>query len=96
MSVVEACGCKFVILDAPNDSNVHIYLEELKKQNVGHVVRVCDPTYGTTCLTQNNIAVHVRARKDTICACCVSVFSRCAHSPYTRVGNAVYALDVSK
>lgn len=58
MSVVEACGCKFVILDAPNDSNVHIYLEELKKQNVGHVVRVCDPTYGTTCLTQNNIAVH--------------------------------------
>mmetsp|Transcript_47138 Transcript_47138/g.69148 ORF Transcript_47138/g.69148 Transcript_47138/m.69148 type:complete len:171 (+) Transcript_47138:245-757(+) len=58
VSVVEAVGCKFVILDAPNDSNVHIYLEELKKENVVHVVRVCDPTYDTTCLSQSSISVH--------------------------------------
>ena len=58
VSVVEAVGCKFVILDAPNDSNIHFYLEELKKENVGHVVRVCDPTYETACLQQNNIIVH--------------------------------------
>eukprot|EP00802_Teleaulax_amphioxeia_P014192 Tamp_14253.p3 GENE.Tamp_14253~~Tamp_14253.p3 ORF type:complete len:169 (-),score=38.86 Tamp_14253:783-1289(-) len=58
VSVVESVGCKFVILDAPNDSNVHIYLEELKKENVGHVVRVCDPTYDTSCLIDNSIAVH--------------------------------------
>ena len=49
------------LLDAPNDSNVHFYLKELMKENVGHVVRVCDPTYDTTCLQQSNITVHVRA-----------------------------------
>ena len=59
VSVVESVGCKFVILDAPNDSNVHIYLEALKKENVGHVVRVCDPSYDTASLLENNIAVHV-------------------------------------
>jgi hypothetical protein len=59
VSVVESVGLKFVILDAPNDSNVHIYLEALKKENVGHVVRVCDPSYDTSSLINNNIAVHV-------------------------------------
>ncbi len=59
VSVVESVGLKFVILDAPNDSNVHIYLEALKKENVGHVVRVCDPSYDTSSLLNNNIAVHV-------------------------------------
>lgn len=58
VSVVQAMECKFVILDAPNDSNVHFYLKELMKENVGHVVRVCDPTYDTTCLQQSNITVH--------------------------------------
>jgi hypothetical protein len=60
VSVVESVGLKFVILDAPNDSNVHVYLEALKRENVGHVVRVCDPSYDTSSLLDNNIAVHVR------------------------------------
>jgi len=58
VSVVESVGLKFVILDAPNDSNVHVYLEALKRENVGHVVRVCDPSYDTSSLLDNNIAVH--------------------------------------
>jgi hypothetical protein len=39
---------RFVIFDAPNDANLHVYLKELVKHNVGHVVRVCDSTYETT------------------------------------------------
>lgn len=38
---------RFVIFDAPNDANLHVYLKEMQKHKVGHVVRVCDSTYET-------------------------------------------------
>lgn len=44
-SVVEWKKLRFVIMDAPKANNLHLYLRELKKQNVVCVVRVCEPTY---------------------------------------------------
>ncbi|CAN0604527.1 unnamed protein product, partial [Ectocarpus sp. 12 AP-2014] len=32
-------------MDAPKANNLHLYIRELKKQNVVCVVRVCEPTY---------------------------------------------------
>ncbi len=44
-SLVEWKKLRFVIMDAPKDNNLHLYLKELKKHNVVCVVRVCEPTY---------------------------------------------------
>lgn len=44
-SLVEWKKLRFVIMDAPKANNLHLYLKELKKQNVVCVVRVCEATY---------------------------------------------------
>lgn len=44
-SLVEWKKLRFVIMDAPKANNLHLYLRELKKQNVVCVVRVCESTY---------------------------------------------------
>jgi protein tyrosine phosphatase type 4A len=48
----------FVIMDAPNDSNLHLYLKELKKQNVTDLVRACEITYQCTPILAAGIAMH--------------------------------------
>uniref|UniRef100_A0A6U2B2A1 protein-tyrosine-phosphatase n=1 Tax=Hemiselmis andersenii TaxID=464988 RepID=A0A6U2B2A1_HEMAN len=58
VSTVEKDGLKFVIFDAPNDSNLPGYITELTKENVGCVVRVCDSTYDKTKLESVGIAVN--------------------------------------
>lgn len=45
MSLVEWKKLRFVIMDAPKANNLHLYIRELKKQNVVCVVRVCEETY---------------------------------------------------
>lgn len=48
----------FVIMDAPNDSNLHLYLKELKKHNVTDLVRACEVTYQCTPVQAAGIRVH--------------------------------------
>lgn len=48
----------FVIMDAPNDSNLHIYLKELKKNNVTDIVRACEVTYSREAVEAAGIHVH--------------------------------------
>lgn len=58
-SYIEYRNMKFLIMDAPSDANLPLYITELKKHNVAHVVRVCDPSYSIDLLTRNNIQTHV-------------------------------------
>jgi len=57
-SVVDYKNSKFLIFDAPTDLNLDLYLKEMKKYNVKHVVRACDPSYSTEKLKANGIEVH--------------------------------------
>ncbi|PJF16859.1 hypothetical protein PSACC_03336 [Paramicrosporidium saccamoebae] len=51
-------GMRFVIMDAPSDGNIDLYLRELKKHGVTEIVRVCDPTYSRERVEQQGIRVH--------------------------------------
>jgi len=57
-SFIEYSGYRFLIMDAPSDSNLYQYIQELKKYNVTHIVRLCDPTYSTVPLKNAGIIVH--------------------------------------
>ncbi|ORX82798.1 phosphatases II [Basidiobolus meristosporus CBS 931.73] len=58
VSFIEHKNLRFLILDCPTDSNIHLYLKEFRNFNVTHVVRVCEPTYRTEALTSAGIQVH--------------------------------------
>lgn len=44
-TLVEKAPMRFLIMDAPRQANLPYYIREMKKHNVTHVVRVCEPTY---------------------------------------------------
>lgn len=49
---------KFLIMDAPRQANLHLYIKEMRKHGVTHVVRVCEPTYQGQELQTAGITVH--------------------------------------
>lgn len=55
---VEWQGMRFLIMDAPSDSNVELYLREMKRFGVTDLVRVCDPTYARETVEREGIHVH--------------------------------------
>jgi len=55
---------KFLIMDAPTDANLPKYLEMLKRRQVTHVVRACEPTYGIEPLRKAGIKVSEMSFKD--------------------------------
>lgn len=62
MSLVEWKKLRFVIMDAPKANNLHLYIRELKKQNVVCVVRVCEATYPAAEVEAAGIKVRSRER----------------------------------
>ncbi|CAI4233280.1 unnamed protein product [Auanema sp. JU1783] len=48
---------RFLITDRPNDNSINSFIEELDKHSAKSVVRVCEPTYETTPLTEHGINV---------------------------------------
>jgi protein tyrosine phosphatase type 4A len=55
---VEWNGMRFLIMDAPSDSNIDLYLKEMKRCGVTDLVRVCDPTYSAERVERAGINVH--------------------------------------
>jgi len=54
---VEYQGYRFLIMDAPTDSVLPVYLELLQKRHVSVVVRACESNYSTDLFFKNNIKV---------------------------------------
>eukprot|EP01133_Synstelium_polycarpum_P002927 gene2927-3367_t len=58
MSLVESKHHRFVIFDAPNEANLSMYIEELKRYKVTQLVRTCHPTYSKETMESAGITVH--------------------------------------
>lgn len=57
-TLIEYAGLKFLIMDAPSQSNLHLYLKEMERSNVKHIVRICEPTYPKELVESAGIKVH--------------------------------------
>ena len=55
---------RFLIMDAPRQSNLHLYIKECRRHHVTDIVRVCEPTYLGTELQQAGITLHEMAYDD--------------------------------
>ncbi|KAL7535810.1 hypothetical protein ACHAWF_005276 [Thalassiosira exigua] len=51
-------------MDAPRQSNLHLYIKECRRNDVTDVVRVCEPTYLGGELTSAGIRLHDMAYDD--------------------------------
>jgi len=58
LSFISYKNMNFLILDCPTDNTLPQYLREFKRNRVSDIVRVCEPTYSTILLSENNINVH--------------------------------------
>ena len=57
-TLLEVKSMKFLIMDAPRQGNLHLYIKEMRKHSVTDVVRVCEPTYQGAELQTAGIGVH--------------------------------------
>jgi len=57
-TMIDVKPMRFLIMDAPKQGNLHLYIKEMRKQSVTDVVRVCEPTYLAGELTAAGIQLH--------------------------------------
>eukprot|EP00934_Nitzschia_sp_Nitz4_P003066 Nitzschia sp. Nitz4//scaffold36_size144017//63176//63700//NITZ4_003090-RA/size144017-processed-gene-0.44-mRNA-1//1//CDS//3329549468//3056//frame0 len=57
-TIISAPFMKFLIMDAPRQGNLHLYIKEMRKHGVTDVVRVCEPTYQGQELQAAGIQLH--------------------------------------
>ena len=58
-SLIEWKNLRFLIMDSPRDSNLHIYLRLCKKHNVTQIVRISEPQYRKEEVEKAGITLHV-------------------------------------
>ncbi|KAJ3133260.1 Protein tyrosine phosphatase type IVA 1 [Physocladia obscura] len=58
MTTIEYKNMRFVVFDAPTESNLDLYLEELMTRKVCDIVRVCEPSYPTEPVEATGIHLH--------------------------------------
>lgn len=49
---------RFLIMDAPRQNNLHLYVKECRKHHVTDVVRVCEATYPASAMESAGISLH--------------------------------------
>jgi protein tyrosine phosphatase type IVA len=57
-TLMEAKNMRFLIMDAPRQNNLHLYIKEMRKNSVTAVVRACEPTYQSAELESAGISVY--------------------------------------
>ncbi|KAF0992850.1 hypothetical protein HZS_561 [Henneguya salminicola] len=57
--LIDFKGMKFLIMDQPARANLPSFLNELKKNHVKHVFRVCTSTYSPQDLEKDGVYVYV-------------------------------------
>uniref|UniRef100_A0A7S3GSY3 protein-tyrosine-phosphatase n=1 Tax=Spumella elongata TaxID=89044 RepID=A0A7S3GSY3_9STRA len=57
-SLIEWGPLRLLIMDAPKDSNLHLYLKQCKKSNVTSIVRISEPSYSREEVEKSGIALH--------------------------------------
>jgi protein tyrosine phosphatase type 4A len=57
-TLIEHQGMRFLIMDSPSESNLQLYLKEMERYDVAHLVRVCEPTYAKESVEQKGIIMH--------------------------------------
>jgi protein tyrosine phosphatase type 4A len=57
-SIIEYAHLKFMIMEAPKDHNLHLYLKECKRHNVQHIVRISPPSYSRDEVEKAGIGLH--------------------------------------
>ena len=57
-TLMEVGKMRFLIMDAPRQGNLHLYIKEMRKNSVSAVVRVCEPTYQSAELESAGISLH--------------------------------------
>jgi protein tyrosine phosphatase type 4A len=63
-TLIEVKPMRFLIMDAPRQGNLHVYIKEMRKHHVTDVVRVCEPTYRGGELSSAGIGLHEMEYKD--------------------------------
>jgi protein tyrosine phosphatase type 4A len=63
-TLIEVKPMRFLIMDAPRQGNLHVYMKEMRKHHVHHVVRVCEPTYQAGELENAGISLHEMGYQD--------------------------------
>jgi protein tyrosine phosphatase type 4A len=58
LSTIEYRNLKFIVFDAPSNSNLESYRDGLKSMQVKNIVRCCDPTYDKQKMIDVGIKVH--------------------------------------
>lgn len=63
-TLITTKSLRFLIMDAPRQSNLHLYIKECRRHHVTDVVRVCEPTYLAAELNKAGITLHEMAYED--------------------------------
>jgi protein tyrosine phosphatase type 4A len=56
---IEWKNLRFLIMDAPKQANLHLYLKECEKYHVTQLVRISEPTYDKADVERAGITLHV-------------------------------------
>jgi len=57
-TLVEWGPLRFLIMDTPREHNLHLYIKEMKNNNVTDVVRVCEKAYSAAEVEKAGIRMH--------------------------------------
>ncbi|KAI9149802.1 hypothetical protein H9P43_009981 [Blastocladiella emersonii ATCC 22665] len=64
MTQIEYKALRFVVHDAPSDTNLAHYVREMQRHGVTDVVRACEPTYSAAALAAHGLGLHELNFKD--------------------------------